>query len=181
MSSKGEYHLYHLTCLFFFFWYISRKQCLSLTQQNIHHLHYALTAAGSMGNTCVFTIIIYSNPSTNNMCSKCYKSILDRERRDQPQQVEQVEQRVSPLPTVTCTPEPTPVCTPDTSAQSDRKRCHVCSKKLGLTGLECKCGFIYCTTHRLPDTHCCTWDFKVCVVYMCMLCDRPRHVRSWRN
>ena len=35
--------------------------------------------------------------------------------------------------------------------QADRKRCFNCKKKVGLLGIECKCGFVYCNTHRLPE------------------------------
>ena len=34
--------------------------------------------------------------------------------------------------------------------QTDRKRCFCCRKKVGLLGIECKCGFVYCNGHRLP-------------------------------
>lgn len=39
-------------------------------------------------------------------------------------------------------------------------RCYCCNKKVGFTGIECRCGFVYCGTHRYPDQHSCTFDFK---------------------
>ena len=35
-----------------------------------------------------------------------------------------------------------------------------CKKKLGLVCFECKCGLKFCTEHRLPEFHNCTFDFK---------------------
>ncbi len=35
-----------------------------------------------------------------------------------------------------------------------------CNKKVGLMGLQCKCGLVFCALHRYPDEHDCTFDFK---------------------
>jgi predicted nucleic acid binding AN1-type Zn finger protein len=35
-----------------------------------------------------------------------------------------------------------------------------CKKKLMLSDFECKCGTRYCATHRFPQDHACTFDFK---------------------
>ncbi|KII73403.1 Zinc finger A20 and AN1 domain-containing stress-associated protein 9 [Thelohanellus kitauei] len=37
--------------------------------------------------------------------------------------------------------------------------CHDCGKKI-LTSIKCKCDHYYCFTHRLPENHHCTFDFK---------------------
>jgi AN1-type zinc finger protein 5/6 len=44
--------------------------------------------------------------------------------------------------------------------QVDRKRCFTCKKKVGLLGNECKCKFVFCNAHRLPEEHCCNFNFK---------------------
>ena len=39
-----------------------------------------------------------------------------------------------------------------------------CSKKISLVDelvCKCKCGFIYCLLHRLPEKHGCTYNFKI--------------------
>jgi hypothetical protein len=41
-----------------------------------------------------------------------------------------------------------------------KARCSMCNKKTGLTGFECKCGRLFCGTHRHADVHACTFDFK---------------------
>ncbi len=37
--------------------------------------------------------------------------------------------------------------------QLDKKRCFTCNKKTGLLGIECKCTFVFCNGHRLPEAH----------------------------
>lgn len=45
---------------------------------------------------------------------------------------------------------------------ADPKRCCAegCKKKLTLTDFPCKCGKKHCATHRAPEVHSCTFDFK---------------------
>jgi hypothetical protein len=47
-----------------------------------------------------------------------------------------------------------------TKTQPDKTRCFKCSKKVGLTGIECRCGYVFCGTHRYAEEHNCTFDFK---------------------
>jgi len=49
---------------------------------------------------------------------------------------------------------------PKKKVQKNRKRCFECRKKIGLTAMECKCGFVFCNLHRFPDQHQCDFDFK---------------------
>lgn len=44
--------------------------------------------------------------------------------------------------------------------QVNKSRCWGCKKKVGLTGFECRCGFVFCGTHRYADQHACTFDFR---------------------
>lgn len=44
-----------------------------------------------------------------------------------------------------------------------RVRCKTCEKKLDTvqaTVGACKCGFAYCSGHRLPENHACTYDHR---------------------
>ncbi len=44
----------------------------------------------------------------------------------------------------------------------DSRRCsHAnCKKKLTLADFACKCGKKHCSSHRVPEAHACTYDFK---------------------
>jgi len=44
--------------------------------------------------------------------------------------------------------------------QKNRMRCFECRKKVGLTGIECSCGYVFCGVHRYPEDHSCDFDFK---------------------
>ena len=43
--------------------------------------------------------------------------------------------------------------------KNKKKRCHICRKRVGLTGFDCRCGGHYCSLHRYSDTHECTFDY----------------------
>ncbi|XP_063722547.1 AN1-type zinc finger protein 6-like isoform X2 [Symsagittifera roscoffensis] len=50
---------------------------------------------------------------------------------------------------------------PSTSQnKSSKPRCKVCKKKLGLTDMSCRCGGLYCSMHRYPDDHACSFDYR---------------------
>uniref|UniRef100_A0AAF5DDA8 Phosphatidylinositol-3-phosphatase SAC1 n=1 Tax=Strongyloides stercoralis TaxID=6248 RepID=A0AAF5DDA8_STRER len=39
-------------------------------------------------------------------------------------------------------------------------RCGMCKKKVGLTGFTCRCGGLYCSTHRYDSAHDCSFDYR---------------------
>ena len=43
--------------------------------------------------------------------------------------------------------------------QEDKSKCWNCTKKVGLMGFECQCGFTFCKKHRMPESHECDYDF----------------------
>lgn len=48
---------------------------------------------------------------------------------------------------------------PVRKVQKNRMRCFSCRKKVGLTGTECRCGYVFCGMHRYPEEHNCDFDF----------------------
>ncbi|KAM8973953.1 AN1-type zinc finger protein 6-like isoform 1-T1 [Pelodytes ibericus] len=50
-------------------------------------------------------------------------------------------------------------CAPE-KTNLKRNRCFMCRKKIGLTGFECRCGNVFCGTHRYSDVHSCSFDYK---------------------
>ncbi|GBF95755.1 hypothetical protein Rsub_08191 [Raphidocelis subcapitata] len=52
---------------------------------------------------------------------------------------------------------------PEAACESGGKastRCQQCRKKVGLTGFKCKCGQLFCGSHRYAEAHACTFDYK---------------------
>lgn len=43
---------------------------------------------------------------------------------------------------------------------SKKPKCFICQKKVGVFGLQCKCGNIYCAIHFHAENHDCTYDYK---------------------
>ena len=43
-----------------------------------------------------------------------------------------------------------------------KNRCAVCNKKVGLLGFTCPCSnsLVFCSAHRLPEEHKCSYDHK---------------------
>ena len=44
--------------------------------------------------------------------------------------------------------------------KDDPSRCNTCRKRVGLTGFNCRCGNIFCATHRYSDRHQCPFDYQ---------------------
>jgi len=52
---------------------------------------------------------------------------------------------------------------PNTLSQekkSKTNRCLTCRKKVGLLGFECRCGGLFCGTHRYSDKHDCSFNYR---------------------
>jgi len=48
-----------------------------------------------------------------------------------------------------------------TPKKPKKRRCGICKKKIGLTGFDCRCGGLFCSTHRYSDSHNCNFDYKI--------------------
>jgi len=44
--------------------------------------------------------------------------------------------------------------------QLQKNRCYKCRRRVGLDGIECRCGYIFCGKHRYADEHDCEYDYK---------------------
>ena len=41
-----------------------------------------------------------------------------------------------------------------------KRKCVICKKKLGLLDFGCRCGNLYCSIHRLPEQHNCSFNYE---------------------
>ncbi len=44
--------------------------------------------------------------------------------------------------------------------ETNNTRCLICNKKIKLTDIKCKCDIFYCSLHKYPEQHNCTYDYK---------------------
>ncbi|KAK7819673.1 zinc finger a20 and an1 domain-containing stress-associated protein 6 [Quercus suber] len=44
--------------------------------------------------------------------------------------------------------------------ESSPTRCRACKKSVGIIGIKCKCGNIFCAVHRYSDKHNCSYDYR---------------------
>ncbi|OIT34017.1 PREDICTED: zinc finger A20 and AN1 domain-containing stress-associated protein 4-like [Nicotiana attenuata] len=113
-------------------------------------------------NNCGF----FGSSTTQNFCSKCYHEIyLAQQSQQKPIDSLFPPQLSVPAASssVVVLPEPLklekkPADVVEPAMQPNR--CSVCRKKVGLTGFKCRCGTTFCGTHRYPEIHGCTFDFK---------------------
>ena len=97
----------------------------------------------------------FNGSSTNkNLCSKCYKDCL-KQNNTKSKGCKGVECESS---TSSIIGDMTSVS--DVSKRNERKRCNNCKKKIGLLGFQCRCGDVFCGSHRYPEMHACKIDWK---------------------
>ena len=46
------------------------------------------------------------------------------------------------------------------SDKPKKRRCAICKKKLSILDFGCRCGNLYCSVHRLPEQHNCSFDYE---------------------
>jgi AN1-like Zinc finger/A20-like zinc finger len=92
----------------------------------------------------------FGTAATMNYCSKCYTAFLAKQEEEKKlaQQAKVKEETVAdeflePL-----------------QQQDDKSKCWACTKKIGLLGVQCRCGYFFCTEHRYAESHGCEYDYK---------------------
>ncbi len=109
----------------------------------------------------------FGNKDTDFLCSKCHKGKSNTSNAPKvsntqfnlnniistavsKMEEEKVHEEIKPVSMTIEQPK----------EQVDHKKCYICPKKTGSLGHQCKCGFTYCKSHRLPEDHECSFNFR---------------------
>jgi hypothetical protein len=93
----------------------------------------------------------FGTTATNNMCSSCYRTF--QEANPDPWQ-DNMRNALLKLKAVRHLRENI------MPKQTKKNRCWTCHKRVGITGIECRCRYIFCGKHRYADMHNCQFDHK---------------------
>ncbi|EPS61935.1 hypothetical protein M569_12860, partial [Genlisea aurea] len=122
---------------------------------------------------CVNNCGFFGVPAKKNLCSKCYTDLCLKKSDDSPVFSSPLtsppsfspESEKSTAISVSSSKIGENSATvlshaPPFQSSQGSSACSSCRKKVGLTGFRCRCGASFCGTHRYPEEHGCTFDFK---------------------
>jgi len=105
----------------------------------------------------------FGSSKTDGYCSKCFNEKAkkeadgDKAKKDVEVKAEAEKAEADKKASATDSSEPAPE---PRKEQADKTKCFWCGKKCGLTGFDCRCGYVFCSKCRHAEDHKCDFDHK---------------------
>lgn len=113
---------------------------------------------------CVGGCGFFGTAKTENYCSKCYAKKHQKEQDEADKAKKEREEAEKAKEGGKAEGKEEAAASPEEEAareeQKDKTKCWACAKKCGLTGFECRCGYVFCSKHRYAEDHNCDFDHK---------------------
>lgn len=99
---------------------------------------------------CVEKCGNFGSPKFGGMCSECYRKKNKPKTRREKWAAARVKMRAVVRFRMGA---------PERAVQEKKNRCWECKKKIGVSGIECRCGYVFCGKHRYASEHDCRFNY----------------------
>jgi hypothetical protein len=109
---------------------------------------------------CVECKVNYGSDERKGMCSVCFKESKNKEAVKEEIKLKETTEETRKDEEAIIKENKDVAMEVSKPVQTNPLACWKCDKKVGYLGFKCKCGYVYCGTHRHFSDHGCDFDYK---------------------